>query len=112
MTGKYLYYLCKKATAGRSPKSIVVRYGPFIEEILNRIEQDFRELAKGTFLDGVSISYVDRRSGGICNICGSRRNFLHTWESCSNCGSLAICVNYDPVKQLEVLSVEYTEDER
>jgi Zn finger protein HypA/HybF involved in hydrogenase expression len=109
MTGKYLLYLCKKATSGRRPKSIVVRYGPFVEEILKRIDREFRELAKDTFLDGVSILYVARRSGSICNTCGSRRNFLHTWESCLNCGSPAIFVNYDPLKQLEVVSVEYKE---
>jgi len=107
MTANYLLYLCKKATLGRHPKSIVVRYGPFVEELLKRIDQEFRELAKGTFIEDVNISYVARRSGGICNTCGSRRNFLHTWESCSNCGSPAICVNYDPAKQLEVVSVEY-----
>jgi len=85
----------------------VVKYGPFVEEQLGSIEQDFKELAKGTHLEDVALSYVARRGGGICNTCGSKRNFLHTWELCSNCGSPGVCVDYDPVKQLRVVSVDF-----
>ena len=107
MTGKYLLSLCKATIKKLHPKSIIVGYGPFVEEALIGIEHDFRELAKGTIYEKLNIVYKARRSGGICNTCGHRRNFLHTWDSCVNCGSPAICNNYDPTKQLQIISADY-----
>jgi Zn finger protein HypA/HybF involved in hydrogenase expression len=111
MMGKYLLYLCKAKIKKPHPKSIIVGYGPFAEEVLIGIEQDFRELAKGTIYEKLNVTYKARRGGGICNTCGNRRNFLHTWESCINCGSPAMCVDYNPKKQLQIISIDY-EDRR
>jgi len=88
---------------------MVVQYGPFVEDHLTRINNDFIELAKGTTFEGISITYKARRGGRTCNTCGYKRNFLHTWESCANCGSPAICVDYDPTKQLQIIAVNYAE---
>jgi Zn finger protein HypA/HybF involved in hydrogenase expression len=107
MTGKYLLYLCKATIKKPHPKSIIVRYRPFVEEELIGIDHDFRELVKGTIYEKLNITFRAGRSGGICKTCGHRRNFLHAWESCKNCGSPAICVDHDPTKQLQIISVDY-----
>jgi hypothetical protein len=106
MNGKYLMMLCEKKINSR-PKSITVKYRPFVESYINKIIEDFKNLSQGTIYENVAIKLIPRRSGGICNSCGYGRNFLHTWEPCPNCGSPADFVDYVSEKQIELGEVLY-----
>ena len=106
MTGKYLMLLCKKNIKSR-PKCITVKYGPFVEDNINAIIEDFKNLSKGTIYEDVIIKVITKRGGGICNTCGCRRNFLHTWEPCPDCASPADCVDYFVEKQIALGEVVY-----